>query len=96
MPRELVDELRQLLVTALRLPRSVEQISPQARLFGGELGLDSVDAVELALAVEKRYRVIISDGDLARFPLSTLADFAELLRAKGAVAQETPPESDAG
>lgn len=32
-----------------------EQIDPEAPLFGGELGLDSIDALELALAVSKRY-----------------------------------------
>jgi acyl carrier protein len=90
---ELVDELRRLLVTALRLPRSPEQISPQAQLFGGELGLDSVDAVQFALAVEKQYQIVISDGDLARFPLSTLADFAALLLAKGVVPGGTLPQS---
>ncbi|HJT97832.1 MAG TPA: phosphopantetheine-binding protein [Rhodanobacteraceae bacterium] len=30
-------------------------IDPEAALFGGDLGLDSIDALELALAVSKRY-----------------------------------------
>jgi len=30
-------------------------IAPEAPLFGGDLGLDSIDALELALAVSKRY-----------------------------------------
>jgi acyl carrier protein len=38
-------------------PRAVdaEQIEPEAPLFGTELGLDSIDALEIALAVSKRY-----------------------------------------
>src|SRR3954471_15797006 len=32
-----------------------EAIDPDAALFGGDLGLDSIDALELALAVSKRY-----------------------------------------
>ena len=31
------------------------QIDPDTPLFGGELGLDSIDALEIALAVSKRY-----------------------------------------
>lgn len=30
-------------------------IGPEAQLFGGDLGLDSIDALELALAISKRY-----------------------------------------
>ena len=80
---ELLDELRHLLVAALRLPRAPEEISTETRLFGGELGLDSVDAVEFVQAVEKRFEIAVSDRDLARYPLATLQDFATLLAAKG-------------
>jgi acyl carrier protein len=44
-------ELAILIVDALNL----EKIDPQAPLFGGDLGLDSIDALEIALAVSKRY-----------------------------------------
>ena len=33
----------------------IENIDPDAPLFGGDLGLDSIDALELALAISKRY-----------------------------------------
>jgi len=80
---DLMDELRALVVSALKLPRTPESISPSARLFGGELGLDSVDAVGFVLAVEKRFSIQITDADLARFPLGTLRDVAALLVSKG-------------
>ena len=49
-------ELAELIVSNLNLEGvSAEQIDPDAPLFGGELGLDSIDALELALAVSKRY-----------------------------------------
>jgi len=49
-------ELAELIVTSLNLENvSAEAIEPEAALFGGELGLDSIDALELALAVSKRY-----------------------------------------
>ncbi|QAU25484.1 acyl carrier protein [Dyella sp. M7H15-1] len=49
-------ELAILIVDALNLETvDPAQIDPQAPLFGGELGLDSIDALEIALAVSKRY-----------------------------------------
>jgi len=49
-------ELAELVVTSLNLENvKPEDIEPQAALFGGALGLDSIDALELALAISKRY-----------------------------------------
>ncbi|SEI66067.1 phosphopantetheine-binding protein [Frateuria terrea] len=49
-------ELATLIVQSLNLESvAPEQIEPDAPLFGGELGLDSIDALEIALAVSKRY-----------------------------------------
>ena len=51
-------ELAKLIVDSLSLENvNPESIDPEAPLFGGELGLDSIDALELALAVSKRYGV---------------------------------------
>jgi acyl carrier protein len=48
--------LAQLLVDSLNLDSvTADGIAPEAPLFGGELGLDSIDALEIALAVSKRY-----------------------------------------
>ncbi len=50
------NELAQLLVSSLNIDWvTPEQIDPAAALFGGDLGLDSIDALELALAVSKHY-----------------------------------------
>jgi acyl carrier protein len=49
-------ELAELLVADLNIDWvTAEQIDPDAALFGGDLGLDSIDALELALAVSRRY-----------------------------------------
>jgi len=49
-------ELAQLVVSSLNLENvAPADIDPEAVLFGGDLGLDSIDALELALAVSKRY-----------------------------------------
>lgn len=48
--------LAELIVDSLNLEDvSADAIDPDAPLFGGELGLDSIDALEIALAVSRRY-----------------------------------------
>lgn len=62
---EAESELAQLLVESLNL-EGVDPltIDPEAALFNEGLGLDSIDALELSLAVAKRYGVQLrSDGD---------------------------------
>jgi acyl carrier protein len=49
-------ELAELVISSLNLEHvTAADIDPEAALFGGDLGLDSIDALELALAVSKRY-----------------------------------------
>lgn len=49
-------ELAELIVENLNIESvKPEQINPEALLFGGDLGLDSIDALELALAVSRHY-----------------------------------------
>ena len=49
-------ELAELIVSSLNLEnRTADDIDPDAPLFGGDLGLDSIDALELALAISKRF-----------------------------------------
>lgn len=58
-------ELAQLLVQSLNLEEvDPDQIEPDAPLFNTGLGLDSIDALELALAIGKTYGVQLrSDND---------------------------------
>ena len=84
MAADLIDELRQLLTNSLRLDRDPQTIDPDAPLFGGELGLDSLDAVQLVSAIERHYQVEIPDAELGRSALATVWSIAELLRRLGA------------
>jgi acyl carrier protein len=56
-------DLARLIVTALSLETTPGQIAPEAPLFGAGLGLDSIDALELALAVSKAYGVQLRSDD---------------------------------
>ena len=48
-------EVAQLLVDALHLEETAGEIRPEEPLFGEGLGLDSIDALEIALAISRRY-----------------------------------------
>jgi acyl carrier protein len=60
-PEEL--EVARLIVSALSLETSPEDIAPEEPLFGAGLGLDSIDALELALAISKAYGVQLRSDD---------------------------------
>lgn len=67
----LLDEVRVLIVQRLRLDRAPHQVDPDAPLFGAGLGLDSVDAVELVVAIEELLGVDLPDGVASRAVLRT-------------------------
>ena len=56
-------ELAQLMVTALNLEVSAAEIDPVAPLFQEGLGLDSIDILELSLAISKAYGVKLRADD---------------------------------
>jgi acyl carrier protein len=56
-------EIARLIVDTLHLEISPEEIVPTDRLFGDGLGLDSIDALELALAISRRYGVELKSDD---------------------------------
>ena len=57
-------ELAQLVITALNLEVTATSIDPNAPLYGDEgLGIDSIDILELSLAVTKHYGVQLRSDD---------------------------------
>jgi acyl carrier protein len=59
----LQSEVARLLVEALNLDIAPESIDPQAPLFGEGLGLDSIDILEVALEISKRYGFQLRSDD---------------------------------
>ena len=82
----LVSELAELIVGALNLELPASQIDPDARLYGEGLGLDSIDILEIALVVSKRYGVQLraDDAEHAQIfrSLRHLAEYVAAHRAK--------------
>jgi acyl carrier protein len=79
----LLNEVAGLIVEALHLEDlSPADIDPEAPLFGKGLGLDSIDALELALAVSQRYGVTLSSEDPAiREVFASLRSLTDHIRA---------------
>jgi acyl carrier protein len=63
MPEGLIEQVKQLIISNLRiegmLPADIETDAP---LFGDGLGLDSIDALQLVVAMEKEYGVVVPDA----------------------------------
>ena len=61
---EFEQEVAQLIVDALNLEDiGADDIDPDDALFGEGLGLDSIDALELALAISQKYSVQLKADD---------------------------------
>ncbi|PLX50959.1 MAG: acyl carrier protein [Desulfobulbaceae bacterium] len=75
---DLKEEIKELLVRDLRLQTTAAAIDDNEPLFGDGLGLDSLDAVELVVQVNKHFGVQIKDmneGQKAFTSVQTLADY---------------------
>jgi acyl carrier protein len=71
-------KLADLIVTALNLDVVVSEIDPEAPLYGDGLGLDSIDVLEIALAISKGYGIKLrSDDDNNRKIFSSLRSLSE-------------------
>jgi len=60
---DLEREIAQLIVEAVNLDTPADAIDPEARLFGEGLGLDSIDLLEIALVVSRRYGFQLRSDD---------------------------------
>ena len=91
VPSVPVVDIKKLIVQSLNLPGvNPADIDDEAPLFGAGLGLDSVDALELVVALEKAYGIQVADDQIGRKVFAsarTLTDFVnERLAAPGGVA----------
>ncbi len=73
----LQNELKSLIVKELNLEgRDPSSIVDEAPLFGEGLGLDSLDALQLAMSVEERWNVRIPEGPEGRIAFASVAALA--------------------
>jgi acyl carrier protein len=80
-PIELKTQIKQMLIENLMLKISAAEIGDDQPLFGpGSLGLDSVDALQLVVALEKNYGLKFSDTETARKTMRTVNTLAAAIQ----------------
>ena len=81
---ELENEIKALIIEALDLEGvRVEDIESQAALFGEGLNLDSIDALELGLALKNKYNVRLDgDSEVSRKHFYSVASLALFVAAQ--------------
>lgn len=79
----LADELKQMIIDVLVLEDiSIAEIETDAPLFGDGLGLDSIDALELGLALKKRYNIHLnSESDDTKKHFQSVQSLVQLVQA---------------
>ena len=83
---ELILELKQKIIEALNLEEMTpEEIDSDVALFGDGLGLDSIDALELIVLLEKNYGIKLAnpaDGKAVFKSVRTIAEYVSQHRTK--------------
>ena len=80
---ELKSRIRQVMIEHLMLKLRPEEIGDTLPLFSPEgLGLDSIDALELAVAIEKNFGVSIPNAETAREAFQTLDSLAAFIETR--------------
>ncbi|MGH8048666.1 MAG: acyl carrier protein [Chthoniobacterales bacterium] len=81
---ELNARIKQMMVTSLMLKMAPEEIGDETPLFAPEgLGLDSIDALELAVGLEKNFGVATPNADVARTAFLNVNSIAGFIRQNG-------------
>ena len=77
---ELIQELKVKIVDTLNLITiAPESIDAEAQLIGGDLGLDSIDVLELVMMIEKDYGLRIDNKELGIKVFASLKTLAEYI-----------------
>lgn len=77
----LINDLKNRLIEVLSLGDvSPDDIDENAQLVGGELGIDSIDVLEMVVMIEKDYGIIINNKEIGEKVFSTLSALADYIR----------------
>jgi len=79
----LENELKELIIKDLKLVDvTAEDIKDDDQLFGDGLGLDSLDAVELVVLLQKHYKIETKDLEESREVFTSIKTLADYVRTK--------------
>jgi acyl carrier protein len=83
-----LDDVRKLLVDNCMLRVTPQEIQPDTVLFGPDsLGLDSIDALQLTVGIEKSYGIAIADPALAREAFHSVKTLQDWLNRQSSAKQ---------
>jgi len=85
--------VKKLIVQSLNLEGMIpERIGDEDRLFGEGLGLDSVDALELVVALEKEYGISVASHEVGRDVFTSVATLAAFVEKR--LEEKSAPSAD--
>jgi acyl carrier protein len=85
--------VKKLIVQSLNLEgMTPERIGDEDRLFGEGLGLDSVDALELVVALEKEYGISVASHEVGREVFTSVATLAAFVEKR--LEEKSAPSAD--
>jgi acyl carrier protein len=75
-------ELKELIVEECDLDITADDIGDDDALFGSDspIGLDSVDALQISIAVQNKYGVVITDSKILRRVMKSINTFADYIQ----------------
>lgn len=77
MRDELIEKVKRMIIDSLRIEgMSPDEIETDAPLFGEGLGLDSIDALQLVVAMEKEFGVVVADAATGTTVFASLRSMA--------------------
>jgi acyl carrier protein len=82
LDEKLKRDMKQLIVEECDLEIGIDEIGDDDTLFGSEspIGLDSVDALQISIAVQNKYGVVITDGKVLRRVMKSINTFADYIQ----------------
>jgi acyl carrier protein len=73
-------QVKAAIVRCLKMPIAPEEIADDMPLFGQGLGLDSIDALELVLELQRSFHVVVSDEQMGQRVLRSVKSIVEFIK----------------
>jgi acyl carrier protein len=83
----LADQVKSAIVRCLRMPIAPEEIKDDMPLFDEGLGLDSIDALEIVLELQRSFGVEITDEQVGKRVLGSVRTIVEFIETRRQMSQ---------
>ena len=80
-PETLENQVKAAIVRCLRMPIAPDEIADDMPLFGEGLGLDSIDALELVLELQRTFHVVVTDEQMGQKVLRSVKSIVAFIEA---------------